>query len=82
MCRTTNISRRELKKFRKFLNKHRGWLCLEECNTAPECDYCHIIYQINYSYSCNKRCSMDTFKKSILRENVIMLHEIYEDYKN
>ena len=75
-------SRKELKKFRKFLNNHRGWLCLEECKASPECDYCHIIFQINYSYSCNKKADINTFKKSILKEDFERLVEIWEDYKN
>ena len=80
MC-TTNPSRQELKKLRKFVNKNRGWLCLEQCQKVPECGYCHLIYQVNYSYSCNKKATVETFRGSVLGPTFIMLEEIYSDYK-
>ena len=76
-----NKSREELQFFRKFLNKNRGWLCLGNCKVGPECEYCTLIFQINYSYSCNKKANMNTFRKSVLKENFDRLVEIYEDYK-
>ena len=82
MCARTTKCRKELKKLRKFLNQNRGWLCLENCKTGPECEYCTLIFQINYTYSCNKKADMNTFRKSILRENFERLVEIWEDFKN
>ena len=41
-----------------------------------------MIFQINYSYSCNKKADMNTFRKSVLKENFDRLVEIYEDFKN
>ena len=35
-----NKSRKELRDFRKFLNKNRGWLCLAYCKVGPECEFC------------------------------------------
>ena len=77
-----NKSRNELKKFRKFLNNNRGWLCLDNCKVGPECEYCTLIFHINYSYSCHKKVDMLTFRKSVLRENFDRLVEIWEDFKN
>ena len=33
----------------KFLNDKRFWLCAGNCIVAPECFYCQLIYQLNYS---------------------------------
>ena len=81
MCKT-DPSRLELKKLKNLVNKNRGWLCLEQCHKVPECDYCHLIYQINYSYSCKKKATVETFKNSVLGGTFILLEEIYADYKN
>ena len=81
MC-ATNPSLQELQELRNFVNKNRGWLCIEQCQKAPEYDYCHLIYQINYSYSCNKKATVETFRGSVLGPTFIILKEIYADYKN
>ena len=81
MCKT-DPSRLELKKLKNLVNKNRGWLCLEQCHKVPECHYCHLIYQINYSYSYNKKATVETFRNSVLGGTFILLEEIYADYKN
>ena len=76
-----STGRRELKKFRRFVNRNRGWLCLKECNVGPECDFCVCIFQINYSYSANKKADILTFKNSVMGRTFERLYEIYEDYQ-
>ena len=74
-------ARRELKTFLRFINRNRGWLCLEECKVGPECDFCVLIFQINYSYSCNKKADITTFRNSVMGQTFDRLYEIYQDYK-
>ena len=81
MCFKTNESRKQLRKIKQFLNKNRIWICLEDCINAPECSYCNLIYQINYSYKSNKHAIVETFRNSILSPNFSMLEDIYRKYK-
>ena len=74
-------SRKELKKFRRFIIKNRGWLCLEVCKVGPECEFCVLIFQINYSYSCNKKADIITFRNSVMVQTFDRLYDIYQDYK-
>ena len=76
ICNFKNMpstGRKKLKKFRRFVNRNRGWLCLEECKVGPECDFCVRIFQINYSYSANKN--------SVVSQTFERLYQIYEDYQ-
>ena len=82
MCCKTDPNRAELKNLKNFVNKNRAWICLENCVKAPECDYCHLIYQINYSYKCNKKATVKTFRSSILGPTFILLQDIYAEHKN
>ena len=77
---TKTKARKQLKKFRDFLNENRCWFCTLQCRLLPECKYCHLIYQVNYSYIYNKKATCQTFQKSILSENFQRLYVIYEDY--
>ena len=72
----------KLKNLKNFVNKNRTWISLENCLKAPECDYCHLIYQINYSYNSNKEATVKTFRSSILGPTFILLEDIYKEHKN
>ena len=78
----TDPSRNKLKNLKHFVNKYRTWICLENCLKAPECDYCHLIYQINYSYNCTKEATVKNFRISILGPTFISLEDIYKEHKN
>ena len=78
----TDPSRTELKNLKNFVNKNRTWICLENCLKAPECDYCLLIYQINYSNNCNKEATVKNFRSSILGPTFILLQDIYKEHKN
>ena len=80
MCYKRSKPRLQLKKLRRFLNKNRMWICLETCINAPECQYCQLIYQINYSYKCNKFATVKTFRSSILGPTFLMLEDIYTEH--
>ena len=81
MCYKTRADRVQLQKLKKFLNKYRMWICLEDCITALECEYCKLIYQINYSYTCNKSASVKTFRSSILGLTFLMIEDIYSEHR-
>ena len=81
MCYKTRADRMQLQKLKTFLNKYRMWICLEDCINAAECEYCKLIYQINYSYTCNKSASVKTFRSSILGPTFLMLEDIYSEHK-
>ena len=81
MCFKTNESRKQLHKIKQFLNKNRMWICLDNCINAPECSYCNLIYQINYSYKSNKHAIVETFKNSVLSPTFSMLEDIYHEHK-
>ena len=79
----TDPRRTQLKNLKNFVNKNRTWICLENCLKSPECDYCHLIYQINHSYNCNnKEATVKTFRSSILGPTFILLEDIYKEHKN
>ena len=81
MCYKRSKPRVQLKKLRRFLNKNRMRICLESCINAPECQYCQLIYQINYSYICNKLATVKKFRSSILGPTFLMLEDIYTEHK-
>ena len=54
---------------------------MKECKVGPECDFCVLIFQINYSYSCNKKVDIITFRNSVMGQTFDRLYEIYQDYK-
>ena len=81
MCYKRSGSRVQLQNLRRFLNKNRMWICLENCIIAPQCQYCQLIYQINYSYKCNKLATVKTFRSSILGPAFLMLEDIYAEHK-
>ena len=57
------------------------WICLENCIVAPECQYCQLIYQINYSYKCNKHADVITFRNSVLGPIFFLLEDIYAEQR-
>ena len=77
----SSTGRKELRKFQSFNNRNREWLCLEECKVGPECVFCVCIFQINYSYSANKKADILTFGNSVMGQTFERLYEIYQDYK-
>ena len=81
MCFKRIEGREQLRKLKHFLNKNRMWICLDDFINAPECSYCSLIYQINYSYKCNKHSSVETFRNSILSPTFVMLEDIYREHK-
>ena len=81
MCYKTRTDRVQLQKLRTFLNKNRMWICRENCINAPECEYCQLIYQISYSYICNKSATVKTFRSSILGPTFLLLEDIYSEHK-
>ena len=81
MCFKRIEGREQLRKLKHFLNKNRMWICLDDCINVPECSYCSLIYQINYSYKCNKHSSVETFRNSILSPTFVMLEDIYREHK-
>ena len=56
-------SRRELAKSRKFLNKNRNWICIEDsCGLFDHiCNKCRFIDILNYSYTANPKSGILTF---------------------
>ena len=58
-----NNSRRELAKSRKFLNKNRNWICIEDsCGLFDHiCNKCRFIDILNYSYTANPKSGILTF---------------------
>ena len=62
MCFKKSSSRKKLKCLIKFLNENRIWKCGRNCIVAPECFYCQLIYQLNYSYIKNKDSDIETYK--------------------
>ena len=81
-CKKRHEERQQLKKLKEFLNKNRIWLCLESCVLAPECQYCKLIYQINYSYKHNKSADLITFRNSVFGRTFSFLEEIYNEHKD
>ena len=81
MCFKRIEGREQLRKLKHFLNKNRMWICLDDFINAPECSYCSPIYQISYSYKCNKHSSVETFRNSILSPTFVMLEDIYREHK-
>ena len=78
-----STSRRELKRLRKFLNKNRNWICLEDCKKMdPQCDVCVIAFLINSSYKVNNKADILTFRSSYLYEPFQKIYRIYTNYKN
>ena len=67
---------------KNFLNTNRIWLCLDNCILAPECQYCKLIYQINYSYKRNKTADLTTFRNSVFGRTFSFLEEIYNQHKD
>ena len=80
MCKRKNTDRQTLKKMTKFLNDNRNWLCLENCIVAPECQYCKLIYQINYSCKNNPTTCMTTFRNSVFGRTFSFLEEVYKQH--
>ena len=64
----------------KFLNDKRFWLCAGNCIVAPECFYCQLIYQLNYSYIKNKNADIELFENSIFYNAFNHFQEIYKRY--
>ena len=50
LFKKSNSDRKKLQKLIIFLNAKRFWLYAGNCIVAPECFYCQLIYQLNYSY--------------------------------
>ena len=80
MCKRKNADRTTLKKTTKFLNDNRIWLCFENCIVAPECQYCKLIYQINYSCKNNPTACMTTFRNSVFGRTFSFLEEVYKQH--
>ena len=80
MCKRKNAGRTKLKKLTKFLNNNRIWLCLENCIVASECQYCKLIYQINYSYKNNPTATIATFRNSVFGRTFSFLEEVYDKH--
>ena len=72
--------RRQLKKFRRFLNKNRSWLCDKGCSYSnPECELRVFTFQLNYSYKSNKQADILTFKRHPFFAKVYKLYCGYEN---
>ena len=80
MCVTKSLGRKKLKKLIKFLNDNRFWICGGNCIVAPECFYCQLIYQLNYSYIKNKNLDIQTFENSIFCNAFAHFQELFEKY--
>ena len=64
----------------KFLNYNRIWICLENCIVAPECCYCRLLYQLNYSIKKNRSADVQTFQNSVFFNTFAYLEELYEKH--
>ena len=80
MCFKKSSSRKKLKCLIKFLNENRIWICGRNCIVAPECFYCQLIYQLNYSYIKNKDSDIETFENSIFCNVFTHFPGLYEKY--
>ena len=81
MCFKKNNSRVQLKKLIRFLNKNRIWICSDNCAYGPECSFCTLIYQINYSYKNNKNADVTVFRNSIFGPSFSMLEDMYNKHE-
>ena len=61
----------------KFLNSNRIWICLENCIVAPECCYCQLLYQLNYSKKKNSSADIHTFRNSVFFNTFNYLEDLY-----
>ena len=79
MCFQKNSSRKKLEKMNKFLNSNRIWICQENCIVAPECCYCRLLYQLNYSIK-KKNADLQTFQNSVFYNTLSYFEELYEKH--
>ena len=72
-------SRRELRKFKNYLNKNKYWICADDgCGLFDNvCNQCRFIDILNYSYKSNPKPDILTFLNSCLLEQ---FNELYYDY--
>ena len=81
LFKKSNSDRKKLQQLIIFLNAKRFWLCAGNCIVAPECFYCQLIYQLNYSYIKNKKAGLLLFENSIFCNAFNRLQELYERHK-
>ena len=81
LFKKSNSDRKKLQKLIIFLNAKRFWLCAGNCIVAPECFYCQLIYQLNYSYIKNKKAGLALFENSIFSNAFHRLQELYQRHK-
>ena len=76
-----NNTRDELKKFKKFLNKNRWWICSDaECweYSKKTCNIkCAFIEILNYSYVSNPQADILTISNSVLND---VFYDLYYNY--
>ena len=71
-------SRRELRKFKNYLNKNKYWICADDgCGLFDVCNKCRFIDILNYSYKSNHKPDILTFLNSYLLEQ---FNELYYHY--
>ena len=80
MCFKKSLGRKKLKKLINFLNDNRSWICGGNCIVAPECFYCQLIYQLNYSYIKNESTDIETFENSIFCNAFAHFQELHKKY--
>ena len=80
MCFQKSSSRKNFKRLIKFLNTNRIWICIGNCIVAPECFYCQLIYQLNYSFIKNKNADIETFRNSVFTNAFAHFEELYEKH--
>ena len=78
MCFQKSSSRKKFKRLIKFLNTNRIWICGGNCIVAPECFYCQLIYQLNYSFIKNRTAAIETFRNSVFCNAFTHFEELYE----
>ena len=80
MCFQKSSGRKTFKKLIKVLNTNRIWICGRNCIVAPECFYCQLIYQLNYSFIKIKNADIETFRNSVFCNAFAHFEELYEKY--
>ena len=81
LFKKSNSDRKKLQKLIGFLNAKRFWLCAGNCIVAPECFYCQLTYQLNYSYKKNRKAALLLFENSIFSNAFNRFQELHERHK-
>ena len=81
LFKKSNSDRKKLQKLIGFLNAKRFWLCAGNCIVAPECFYCQLTYQLNYSYKKTEKLVCFYLKIVYFQMHLIVSKSYMRDIK-